>query len=214
MLSRRTLCALLCTLPLAAPGMIARVGPVTQVQSTGSIDANAYRSPLVPAINTNGLSVQAAGLGLPATVGTTIVAGRYLNGATAQLPVVVLGAAAAQRLGIGRLHPGERIWLGGRWFYLAGILAPAKLAPEIDNSILVGFPAAERYRTPLASIACPMAEVPVAAPDEPLVSLLPRLGRATDGRGLVLDEGALVGIVSPADVARAIDRATLASARP
>jgi putative ABC transport system permease protein len=133
------------TLPLAAPGMIARIGPVTQVQETGSIDTNVYRSPLIPPINTNALSVQAASLGLPATVGTTIAQGRYLNAATARLPVVVLGAAAAARLGIERVYPGERIWLGGQWFYVAGILKPALLASEIDSSVLVGFPAARRY---------------------------------------------------------------------
>jgi putative ABC transport system permease protein len=132
-------------LPFAAPGMIARIGPVTQVQETGSIDVTVYRSPLIPPVNTNALSVQAASLGLPATVGTTIAQGRYLNAATARLPVAVLGSAAAQRLGIDRIYPGARIWLGGQWFYLAGILNPALLASEIDSSVLVGFPAARRY---------------------------------------------------------------------
>ena len=132
-------------LPLAAPGMIARIGPVTHVQETGATDAAVYRSPLIPLVNTNGLSVQAASLGLPATLGTTIAAGSFLNAATAKEPVAVLGAAAAQRLGIDRIYPGERVWLGGQWFYLAGILTPALLAPEIDDSVLVGFPAAERY---------------------------------------------------------------------
>jgi putative ABC transport system permease protein len=55
----------------------------------------------------------------------------------------VLGAAAAARLGIDRLYRGERIWVGHQWFYLAGILHPAVLAPEIDSAVLVGFPAAE-----------------------------------------------------------------------
>jgi putative ABC transport system permease protein len=132
-------------LPLAAPGMIARIGPVTEVQETGSTNANVYRSPLIPSVNTNAISVQAASLGLPATVGTRVAAGSYLNAATAQEPVAVLGAAAAQRLGIDRVYPGERVWLGGQWFYLAGILTPALLAPEIDGSVLVGFPAAQRY---------------------------------------------------------------------
>ncbi len=132
-------------LPLAAPGMIARIGPVQQVDETGSTDANVYRSPLIPAVNTNALSVQAASLDLPKTVGTTIAQGSYLNAATAMLPVAVLGAAAASRLGIDRLYRGERIWLGGMWFYLAGILGPAVLAPEIDSAVLVGFTAAERY---------------------------------------------------------------------
>jgi putative ABC transport system permease protein len=57
----------------------------------------------------------------------------------------VLGAAAAQLLGIDRIRPGERIWAGGRWFYVTGILKQATLAPEIDSAILVGFPAAQTY---------------------------------------------------------------------
>jgi putative ABC transport system permease protein len=31
------------------------------------------------------------------------------------------------------------------WFYVAGILNPAALAPEIDDSVLIGFPAAKTY---------------------------------------------------------------------
>ena len=133
-------------LPAAAPGMIRRIGPVTQVADTGAIDsAHAYRSPLIPAINTNALSVQAASAGLPRAVGTSLAHGRYLNAATATQPVAVLGATAAARLGIDRVWPGERIWLGGQWFYVTGILRPAVLAPEIDTSVLVGFPAAHKY---------------------------------------------------------------------
>jgi hypothetical protein len=40
---------------------------------------------------------------------------------------------------------GQGVWVGGRWFYLAGILDPAPLAPQIDTSVLVGFPAAGQY---------------------------------------------------------------------
>jgi putative ABC transport system permease protein len=133
-------------LPEPAPRMIARIGPVTTVEDTGSIaGVHAYRSPLIPAVNTNALSIQAASLGLPHAVGTTVAHGRYLNAATTNEPVAVLGAAAATRLGITRIYPGERIWVGGQWFYVVGILNPAALAPEIDASVLVGFPAAEKY---------------------------------------------------------------------
>jgi putative ABC transport system permease protein len=31
------------------------------------------------------------------------------------------------------------------WFYVTGILRPAALAPEIDSSVLVGYPAAQKY---------------------------------------------------------------------
>jgi putative ABC transport system permease protein len=132
-------------LPLAAPGMVARIGPVTQVQETGATQAAVYRSPLIPSVDTNALTVQAASLDLLPAVGTTIAQGRYLDGATSQLPTVVLGATAAQRLGVDRIFPEERIWLSGQWFYVIGVLNPAILAPEIDSSALVGFPAAERY---------------------------------------------------------------------
>jgi putative ABC transport system permease protein len=132
-------------LPTAAPAMIGRIAAVTAAQDTGTVTASAYRSPLIPAVDTNALSVDAASLHLPAAVGTTIAWGTYLNAATAREPVAVLGAAAAQRLGIDRIWPGERIWVGGQWFYLAGILKPAVLAPEIDSSVLVGYPAAEKY---------------------------------------------------------------------
>jgi putative ABC transport system permease protein len=132
-------------LPLAAPAMIRRIGPVQKVADTGSVDVQVYRSRLIPSVNTNGLTVQAASLGLLGTVGAALASGSYLNAATEREPVAVLGAAAAQRLGIDRVYPGERVWLGGQWFYVVGILTSAALAPEIDTSVLVGFPAAKRY---------------------------------------------------------------------
>jgi len=133
-------------LPSAAPGMISRVPGVTAVQDTGTVsNVDVYRSPYIPSIHTNALSVEASTLGLPGVVGTSVAQGRYLNAATAQEPVAVLGAVAAQRLGIDRVWPGERIFAGGVWLYVVGILRPAALAPEIDSSILVGYPAAEKY---------------------------------------------------------------------
>ena len=133
-------------LPAAAPGMIAQLPGVTAVQDTGTIsNANAYRTPYIPAINTNALTVDATTLNLPAVAGTSVAQGSYLNAATARQPVAVLGAAAARRLGLDRIRPGERIWAGGQWLYVTGILAPATLAPEIDSAVLVGFPAARKY---------------------------------------------------------------------
>jgi putative ABC transport system permease protein len=133
-------------LPKAAPAMIGRLPGVRTVQDTGAVgSANVYRSPLIPSVQTNALSVSAASLGLLRTVGTSVARGSWLNAATARVPVAVLGSAAAQRLGIDRLWPGQRIWVGRQWFYVAGILRSATLAPEIDSSVLIGFPAAERY---------------------------------------------------------------------
>ena len=133
-------------LPKPAPGMIARLAGVTDVQDTGTVNnVNAYRSPLIPSINTNALSVDATSLGLPKAAGTSLAQGRFLNAATGREPVAVLGAAAAQRMGIDRIYPGERIGAGGMWFYVVGILKPATLVPGIDSSVLIGYPAAEKY---------------------------------------------------------------------
>jgi len=132
-------------LPKVAPAMIGRIGPVTDVQDTGAVNADAFRSPLIPSIDTNAISVDATTLGLPHVVGTSVAVGSFLNAATSREPVCVLGAAAAQRLGIDRVFSGERIWVGNAWFYVIGILKPAVLAPEIDSSVFIGFPAAETY---------------------------------------------------------------------
>jgi len=116
------------------------------VEDTGTVSGvNVYKSPLIPPVETNALSVDAATLGLPAVAGTSLAQGRFLNAATAREPIAVLGAAAAQRLGIDRIRPGMRIWAARQWFYVTGILNHAVLAPEIDSAVLIGFPAAEKY---------------------------------------------------------------------
>ena len=65
-------------LPKAAPAMIGQLNGVTSVQDTGTVShVNVFRSPLIPAINTNALTVDAASIGLPATVGTSLAQGRW-----------------------------------------------------------------------------------------------------------------------------------------
>lgn len=132
-------------LPTAAPAMIRRISAVTAVQYTGSVNQHVYRSPYIPPVQTNALSVQAASTGLLPVVGASLAHGAYLSAATQSRPVAVLGAAAAQLLGIDRVYTGERVWINDQWFYVAGILNPAVLAPNIDTSVLVGFPAARHY---------------------------------------------------------------------
>ncbi|WP_028721362.1 ABC transporter permease [Patulibacter americanus] len=133
-------------LPLEAPARIGRLTGVHRAAHTGLLkDTNVYRSPLVPEANSGGLQVRAASLDLPVVLGTSVAHGRWLNAGTARVPVTVLGSAAARRLGVDRVRPGQRIWLGERWFAVVGMLTPSPLAPEVDSSALVGYPAAERY---------------------------------------------------------------------
>jgi CBS domain-containing protein len=72
-------------------------------------------------------------------------------------------------------------------------------------------PAERRASVRLSEIACRPDEVPTARPDEPLADLLPRMAGCADGRAIVTDRnGAVVGIVSPSDVSRAVQLASLA----
>ena len=108
-------------------------------------DEKVYRSSMIPVGNTGGLQVRATSLNLPSVLNTGVARGNWLNEGTAREPVAVLGSAAAQRLGIDRVHPDQRIWLGDQWFNVAGILKPSPLEPDIDSSALIGYPAAQKY---------------------------------------------------------------------
>jgi putative ABC transport system permease protein len=132
------------TLPDESVAMISRIGPVRQVAATGVVsDTPVYRSDRIPAAETGGIAVRAAHLDLPETVGATVADGTWLNAATARYPAVVLGAAAAQRLGIGGAGP--QVLVGNRWFTVVGVLAAVPLAPELDSAALIGWPAAGTY---------------------------------------------------------------------
>src|SRR3954464_6952458 len=132
-------------LPREAPGRITLLDHVEQVAHTALIKGeNVFRSRLIPVTNTGGLQVRATSLNLLSVLNTGLARGAWLNPGTARQPVAVLGRTAAQRLGIDRTFPDQRVWLGGRWFNVAGVLESSPLEPDIDNSALIGYPAAER----------------------------------------------------------------------
>jgi len=64
-------------------------------------------------------------------------------------------------------------------------------------------PAAVRDSTRVRTIATPISRVPTARSDELLVDVLARLRVAAARRVLVIDDGRLVGIAAPGDLARA-----------
>ncbi|MEO3808233.1 ABC transporter permease [Sphaerisporangium sp. B11E5] len=130
-------------LPLKSLEMVRRVAPVTAASATGSVDATVRRTDKISEAETGGIAVQAAHEDLLATLRGTVRTGTWLNAATARAPAVVLGAVAAERLGI--VRTGIQVWLGDRWFTVIGILDAMPLAPEIERSALVGWSAAERY---------------------------------------------------------------------
>ncbi len=132
-------------LPLTAEGMISRIGPVTNVTAIGSLSSvYVYRNDHVESIDTGGISVSAADPALPATLGAQLAHGTFLNAATANYPAVVLGAEAAQVLGITSLQAPTQVWLGNHWFTVVGILKPVELVSQVDSMAMIGFPVAER----------------------------------------------------------------------
>jgi CBS domain-containing protein len=79
-----------------------------------------------------------------------------------------------------------------------------KLTGVVRLADLVRMPAADRGERHLKDVARPIAEVPTTNPREDLSSLIQRVGLGMEQRVLVFDKGELVGIVSPADIARVL----------
>jgi putative ABC transport system permease protein len=133
-------------LPREAPARLTLLDDVQLVAHTALMkDKYVYRSSMIPVAETGGLQVRATSPSLLSVLGTGIARGDWLNQGTAREPVAVLGAAAAEQLGIDRVYFDHRIWLGGQWFNVAGILNPSPLVPDIDVSALIGYPAAQTY---------------------------------------------------------------------
>jgi putative ABC transport system permease protein len=129
-------------LPETAATMVRRVDGVEATAATKLISsATVRRNALIPEEQTGGIAVLASDPSLPATVGATLATGRFLDAAIGRYPVTVLGADAAERLGVDRT--GVRVWLGGRWFTVIGILERVTLADALDSAAIVGFDVAE-----------------------------------------------------------------------
>jgi len=133
------------TLPLPAEQMVTRARYVQQVSAVANVTGAVLRNRLISPYLTGGIEIKAARPNLLPVLRGGVAHGAFLNTATSHFPVVVLGAVAAQRLGVGT---GTTLWLGGpssgHWFTVAGVLAPLSLAPDIDRSALIGFDIAQR----------------------------------------------------------------------
>ena len=125
-------------LPTTAEAMLSRIGPVEGVSSVTVVDADVRRTNLIPSTQTGGITVQATDPGLLDTLRGRLADGEWLDEARANLPVVVLGSVAAERLGITDVADGVQVWLGGHWFTVIGILEPIELAEDLDRTVLIG----------------------------------------------------------------------------
>ncbi|UUW92220.1 ABC transporter permease [Pimelobacter simplex] len=138
-------------LPATAEIMLRNIGPVTDASSVGAFeDVGIYRSPYVPSGKTNSVVVAAAAPTLLRTLRGRVGEGHWFTQANTAFPTVVLGSAAAARLGVEA--PGTRLWIDGpgssrpgQWWVVVGVLRPLQLAPELDGAALLPGPAARTY---------------------------------------------------------------------
>lgn len=130
-------------LPAASSSMVRRVATVTASSDVGQVSATVRRNDHISSAITGGLAVYAARPDLLSVFGGSVRDGVFLNNATIHYPAVVLGSVAAQRLGIDRLDAPIRVDINGQWFTVVGILNDVPGAPEIDRSVLIGYPIAE-----------------------------------------------------------------------
>lgn len=134
------------TLPEDAPSMVSRIGPVDTVAAVSDVSsANVYKNDLVPSGQSGGLSVMVADPNLLDTLQGAMDHGVFLDESTPDYPVTVLGSVAAERLGITSLDTPTRVWLGGEWFTVIGIMDGLELSPDLDRAALVSSGAAETY---------------------------------------------------------------------
>ncbi len=132
-------------LPAEAAAMIGRIGPVEDTVTVSAVDASVYKNDLVAAGQTGGITVQAVGTDLLATLAGTVADGQWLDDLRASYPTTVLGSIAAERLGITEITGSQQVWLGDRWFTVIGILDEFDLSPDLDRAALIGLGAAADY---------------------------------------------------------------------
>ena len=133
-------------LPAASGARISLLGEVESSAAVTLVDgATVRRSSYVPPEVTGGIFVAAADPQLLGTLDGATASGRFIGRATERYPAVVLGAKAAQRLGVPRAGGLDQVYVSGRLFTVVGILDPLPLVPELDSAALIGYPAAARF---------------------------------------------------------------------
>jgi putative ABC transport system permease protein len=135
-------------LPTDAAGMVRRIGPVTAVTQLANTHRSVQRTDRSDPNDSAGISVLASRNDLLGPINAQVGSGQFLSPATDRFRTVVLGHQAATWLGFDRLRsdqPAPQVFLEHRWFTVIGILNPIPLAPELDQSVLVGWPAAKQY---------------------------------------------------------------------
>ena len=135
-------------LPADADAMARRIGPVTDASAVANTHQSVRRTDHSDPSDSVGVSVLAARDGLLSSINGSVHTGRFLTPATDRFPTVVLGYQAASWLGFRQLVPGRplpQVTIDHRWFTVIGILNPMPLTPDLEQSVMVGWPTARTY---------------------------------------------------------------------
>ncbi|MCM3503534.1 ABC transporter permease [Curtobacterium sp. ODYSSEY 48 V2] len=125
-------------LPTTAVASALRQPVVQEAAAVGEAkDGRVHRSPFVPAAESKGIGVMAVWGDVPSLLGGSLTAGRWVDPSPHAPAQVVLGAVAARNLGIDEVRPDSKVWIGGQWVQVVGILAPLQLAEDLDNQVFV-----------------------------------------------------------------------------
>jgi len=131
-------------LPVEARPKVAAVDGVQSATSIFAVEgATVRRTSYVDEDNDSGITVYASDTNLPETLSAAMAAGSFLKEATKAFPTVVLGAVAAQRLGVSDVRDRPQVWIGDRYYRVVGILGTVTLDSGIDRAALIGLPEAQ-----------------------------------------------------------------------
>jgi putative ABC transport system permease protein len=130
-------------LPEEAPAMIRRIPPVEQAAAISSVDASVRRTDLIPRTETNGINLFASEHEVLDTLQGDVGEGKWLD-ANGEIPSIVLGLVAAERLGLTNVSAGPMVFLDGHWFNVVGILKPLPLNPDLDRAAFIRYPVANK----------------------------------------------------------------------
>ena len=137
-----------------APDMLeTHMDDLEYVAALYPVDARARRNELIPEVQTGGITVSAitaSGLDLLEPVNGSIAQGRFHDSTSVDVPGVVLGSLAAERLGIRHLVGHPTIDLSGNQFSVIGILDEFEtLNTDLNRTVIIGLSVAEQlFETP------------------------------------------------------------------
>jgi len=140
-------------LPYAADMLDTHIDSLEHVAALYPVDARARRNELIPEVQTGGVTVSAisaSGLDLLEPVNGSVAFGRFHDATSVEVPGVVLGSLAAERLGIQHLVGHPTINISGHQFAVIGVLDEFEtLNTDLNRTVIVGLPVAETlFETP------------------------------------------------------------------